>query len=478
MDIEGRRDSRKDAREQRPYTRSRTHDKLSWYSFHALDGEFRWCWKSVALLLLFTSVVSCDGAPKHKTTTMPGSPKPSHEICDNGQDDDLDNFTDCEDSNCGLPEGCEPTWKEVATAHSFACGLTARGEIWCWGKLLAGQESDGRFHRISDGSLHFTQLDATWFSACAVTQAGSVYCWGDNTAGQLGARTDSQQTLEPVHVPLDATLHSVSVAASHTCALDTSGVAYCWGSNRSGQVGAPLSSKSGMLARTSPTALDAPVEFHTISASTHYSCGLGKADGLYCWGRAPDTWGEDWANLTNTSIHQPRLLDQLTYKHLKAHKHLCALDSGKGIQCWIRPPNWKSSSNAASPATPVSVRRFATKYKFIEVSWGDRSFCGVTSSGKVLCWSEQGQNLFGTPPLPGLNLTDSGETKPAIPEPIPVQLQKSVVSVQVSDSKTCAVLQNGALWCWEQASANDPELRPTQPFEEFKGPAAFNGRPK
>src|SRR5207302_10654728 len=71
---------------------------------------------------------------------------------------------------------------------------------------------------------------------CEVTAAGAAYCWGSNRTGQLGDGTTTQR-LTPVPVASSVRFTAVSAGAFHTCALTAAGAAYCWGGNGAGQLG-------------------------------------------------------------------------------------------------------------------------------------------------------------------------------------------------------------------------------------------------
>jgi alpha-tubulin suppressor-like RCC1 family protein len=59
--------------------------------------------------------------------------------------------------------------------------------------------------------------------ACALGASGTAYCW---------ARGGSPET-----VPTDLRFESLSAGEAHTCGVSVEQVAYCWGENRSGQLG-------------------------------------------------------------------------------------------------------------------------------------------------------------------------------------------------------------------------------------------------
>jgi alpha-tubulin suppressor-like RCC1 family protein len=72
-------------------------------------------------------------------------------------------------------------------------------------------------------------------------QAGKAYCWGSNGNGQLGnGSTTSASAPLPVYtggVLAGTTLIQIVAGGSDTCALASTGAAYCWGLNSSGQLG-------------------------------------------------------------------------------------------------------------------------------------------------------------------------------------------------------------------------------------------------
>src|SRR5580698_5210602 len=83
---------------------------------------------------------------------------------------------------------------------------------------------------VSTGSLH----------TCAI-ESGKAYCWGHNDDGELGDGSTAG-SIVPVAVDTSGalagkTLTQITTAAGDTCALDSAGAAYCWGSDDAGQLG-------------------------------------------------------------------------------------------------------------------------------------------------------------------------------------------------------------------------------------------------
>ncbi len=177
---------------------------------------------------------------------------------------------------------------QIGAGVLHTCGLSPRGAASCWGSNTRGQLGDGTtLDRLTPiavapspgGSITFTALSLGERHTCGLSGSG-VYCWGANSSGQLGdGTTVDRSTPGPVVLRERVLVTAVAAGASHTCGLDQTERAYCWGNNDLGQLG-----DGSTTSQTAPVAVSGDLTFISLTAGGAHTCGVTPDGRAYCWG--------------------------------------------------------------------------------------------------------------------------------------------------------------------------------------------------
>jgi alpha-tubulin suppressor-like RCC1 family protein len=115
---------------------------------------------------------------------------------------------------------------------------------------------------------------------CAVDFSGRAFCWGNGENGQIGNGTITRVSFWPRRVAGVIRFDRVTAEGWYSsCAESSTNQAYCWGDNREGQLG------DGTKApRLVPTAVVGGLRFRQLSINGFSACGKTDEATLYCWG--------------------------------------------------------------------------------------------------------------------------------------------------------------------------------------------------
>jgi alpha-tubulin suppressor-like RCC1 family protein len=339
-----------------------------------------------------------------------------------------------------LPErtGTTLTFARVTAGDSTSCGVSTSGRAYCWGQGTLGRLGNGTNASSPAPNLVTSALvfDSTTAGlsvggqhVCGIAAgARLVYCWGDDTFGQLGTQAVTVNSTTPI--PADITpfpsgpaqVQWVSAGYRHTCAVSTSGQAYCWGGNASGELG--LGTRGGPVEL--PTAIGEGVVFRTISASTiaqsptgrdrvaddgeAHTCGLRGDGRALCWGAnlSGQTGGSSGARYVTTPapVDAPVAFTQIS----AGGAFTCALGTDRAIYCWGRNDVGQlGQGTVGGPfgaplpiATPVAsdqegrIAPVGGPVAFVSVSAGRRHACALAVDGQLYCWGSDVLGALGS----------------------------------------------------------------------------------
>jgi alpha-tubulin suppressor-like RCC1 family protein len=327
----------------------------------------------------------------------------------------------------GVPEGQNATkpWpitgdldlKSISISNIGGCALRTDGTALCWGSNVFGANGNGneslQLEPITAvaGGLSFVEVQRGPSTSCGTTKTGQSYCWGDGGVGQLGSANLYQTSaVKPTLVDSNITFHSYALGSLHTCALDPSGKAYCWGMDLQGRLGVAAGSvacnsttytPSGntTIATTcspSPMPVNTSVRFTTLAGASDATCGLDSGGTTYCWG------SNDLEQLGNGSIIPDTVPAQVpgapAFKQLSAHdRGFCGLTSAGDIYCWgyvgsiVGVPNLNCPNYSDCTPTPTKVQ---AGRQFSSISFTTGQLCGITD-GIAYCWGNDYHGALG-----------------------------------------------------------------------------------
>jgi len=331
------------------------------------------------------------------------------------------------------------SFRSVTAGSNYTCGLTTVGVAYCWGMNTDGRLGDGSADsttwtmptpRPVVGGLTFDSLDAGSVHNCGVTSSGAAYCWGADGAGALGDSAMNTFRTAPVAVRGGLTFASVTAGSGHTCGVTTSGAAYCWGSDGSGELGDGLPKE--IIALT-PVAVVGGLTFASVTAGDIHTCGVTTGGAAYCWG--DDGYGELGDGSTLNRAWPVAVAGGLTFTSLAAGEdYTCGLVGSGAAYCWGRNfLGQLADGSTTDNATPVAVAGGLT---FVSVTSHNWHACGLTSSGAAYCWGENGAGQLG----------DGSSTDRSTPVAVTGGL--TFVSLAAGGLFACGLTTSGAAYCW------------------------------
>jgi alpha-tubulin suppressor-like RCC1 family protein len=289
--------------------------------------------------------------------------------------------------------------------------------------------------RIEEGALVSGEIVSAGLAhSCTVDASGDAYCWGWNLYGQLGTGSTSpyyQPT--PVAVSGGHTFQSVSAGHYHTCGVTTDDDAYCWGYNYYGQLGTGSTSP---WRQPTPVAVSGGHTFQSVSAGYYHTCGVTTDGDAYCWGYN----GYGQLGIGHTSYSQPTpvaVTDGHTFQSVNTlGQHTCGLATD-GI-CWGDNSAGQVGDGTFGSTDPTKPSPTAVGggHTFQSLDAGWRHSCGVTTAGEAYCW---GHNYYGQ--------LGTGWTSVRHPNPTAVTGGLSFQHVSAG-FHSCGLATNGAAYCW------------------------------
>ena len=351
-------------------------------------------------------------------------------------------------------------------ANEYDTCVLKGGQAYCWGSNFSGQLGDG-FTADSDvpvavdtsgvlAGKTLTQISTGADSACALDSSGAAYCWGDNGSGELGdgnfTGSDSPVAVDTSGVLAGKTLTQISGGGGFTCALDSTGAAYCWGDNNVGQLGdgteGPITGSDVPVAVLTSGAL-AGKTLTQISAGDQGVCGLDSTGAVYCWGNnLSGMFGTDSFDNSDVPVavaNAGALAGVPISQIALGTEHMCELDNAGAAYCaGYNGYGELGDGNTTNSAEMIAVDTSSALagQSLAQIAVGVTSTCAVSDDGAVYCW---GGNQSGDL---GNGSSAEGSDIPVAVDTTGVLSGVTLIQATVGWHHACAEDTTGLVYCW------------------------------
>ena len=340
-------------------------------------------------------------------------------------------------------------WEEVSAGEAHSCARTLGGELYCWGHGGEGRLGNDAVANSAtpvrvlepDGepaASDWGQLSLGAEHSCALKTTGYLYCWGRGANGRLGNNAGASSST-PVAVWESSTEAEsdgwvqVSAGTRRTCGTKDTGAFYCWGARGVDDHFTPVSEAPDI---TNGSA---------ISLGENHTCATRTDGSIYCWG-----WGFHGRlgqNNTDTRNH----MDPVQVAGWASewsdvsvgHEHACARKLDGRLLCWGNGADGRQGNDQAGQST-VPLQEFAGYNDWVQTTAGGEQTCALRGDGSLYCWGKggrlgSGQSGASPIPVPVLGDTDWSQVSAGGERP---------VGTLTWSDHACAVKQDGRLFCW------------------------------
>lgn len=272
---------------------------------------------------------------------------------------------------------------------------------------------------------------------CALDVTGHAWCWGSNYFGELGTGSTGASTEVPQAVTGGQVFTSLVAGSGFTCGIDAAGAAWCWGANSDGQLGRGTTTSAEPV----PQVVTGGHSFAALSAGSFSVCGRTATGEIWCWG-----YGLAGSLGNGTYVTSPAPVkvtapgDPVFTRVDAGAGHVCALDAGGTAWCWGLNDTGQLgrgiiTAKEATPAVAVGGQVFAALVA------GGRFTCALDAAGAASCWGDNAQGQLGRGTITGAEVAVA-----------PVAGAEPFVRLVAGLQFACGQTVTGTAWCW---GAND-----------------------
>ncbi len=345
----------------------------------------------------------------------------------------------------------------IGTGSSYTCVLHRNKTVSCWGNNASGQlgngqvggETNSAIPQQVEGVTDAISLSVGFATACVIHESGNVSCWGRNWSGQLGngihsndEQDDSVNSGVPVSVKNLSDAIEISNGYSHTCAIHEDGTASCWGNSEGGRIG----NGRAFYGRTTAVRVEAVnvSDADAVVAGENHTCALHEAGTVSCWGS--NSSGQLGSGTVGAELDTPTptpIADIAGAVAIATTKnHTCAVMEDGTIRCWGDNSSGQLGNGRSGSNRDDESENTATPVTVIDIdeataiTTGWDHTCALLQNGNIYCW---GNNSFG-------QLGDGTNRSTSVP--VKTTDITDVIAITAGWDHTCALKRDGSIYCW------------------------------
>lgn len=266
------------------------------------------------------------------------------------------------------------------------------------------------------------------YFSLAVLADGTVASWGENDAGQLGLG-DRRRREVPTRI---AALHDiVAVAAGdeHALAVTGSGEVWTWGANADGQLG----TGTGVSSNATPGPISGLRNIRAVAGGASHSLALDAAGAVWAWGT---NRGGALGDGTTRDSRVPVSVQNLppVRKIAAGYAASFAIDMDGALWTW----GIEIARYTGFNTRPVQVGGVGA---VTAIDASGRAVQVADADGRVWSWGFNSEGRLGN------GSANDRELAPRL-----VDGPRNAVEVDIGESSALALIGDGTLWQWGEAS--------------------------